>query len=243
MSSGYDILAKYYDKFMIEFPYDKWVSFIDTFCDRKLSILELGCGTGNLTIRLKKLGYDVTGIDIESNMLSIAEQKITKERLEIPLICDDMLNADYLSCNQIICPNDGVNSILDKRELEIFFKKVFNSFKGNGTFIFDVSTLKKFSDMQGEIFCEDYKELTYIWDTIISKDNIVDFYLTFFENIMGNRYKRTDLSITQRGYTLEELKTALNWAGFTSIETYEDYNKKIIKSCEQSHRITFVAKK
>lgn len=38
-------------------------------------ILDLGCGTGNLTYKLKELGGNVTGVDISEKMLKEAEKK------------------------------------------------------------------------------------------------------------------------------------------------------------------------
>ena len=38
------------------------------------SVLELGCGTGNITIELAKRGYDMTALDSSDEMLSIADR-------------------------------------------------------------------------------------------------------------------------------------------------------------------------
>jgi len=40
------------------------------------TILDLGCGTGNHSIPLAKRGYEVTGVDISSNMLAHAQSKV-----------------------------------------------------------------------------------------------------------------------------------------------------------------------
>ena len=39
------------------------------------SVLDLGCGTGNHSIRLAQRGYAVTGVDLSSEMLAAAKQK------------------------------------------------------------------------------------------------------------------------------------------------------------------------
>ena len=41
----------------------------------KSTILDIGCGTGSISILLAALGYDVTGIDVSPIMLSRAETK------------------------------------------------------------------------------------------------------------------------------------------------------------------------
>ncbi len=55
-------------------------------------ILDVGCGTGNFSIKLAKLGYSVTGIDISGGMLKIARKKVSREA-----IAPDFLNMDV--CN------------------------------------------------------------------------------------------------------------------------------------------------
>ena len=51
-------------------------SAFDQFTDDEISsILDLGCGTGNHSLRLAERGYDVEGVDISPEMLSEASNK------------------------------------------------------------------------------------------------------------------------------------------------------------------------
>jgi len=47
------------------------------------SILELACGTGIITIELARAGFHVTGLDISSDMLQVAQEKITREDADV----------------------------------------------------------------------------------------------------------------------------------------------------------------
>ena len=38
-------------------------------------VLDIGCGTGLLSVKLAKMGAEVTGIDISTDMLTVAEQR------------------------------------------------------------------------------------------------------------------------------------------------------------------------
>jgi ubiquinone/menaquinone biosynthesis C-methylase UbiE len=40
------------------------------------NVLDLGCGTGNLTIRLAGLGLSVVGVDLSPEMLAVAKRKV-----------------------------------------------------------------------------------------------------------------------------------------------------------------------
>jgi len=46
--------------------------FCATLVAPPASVLDAGCGTGRVAIRLAKLGYDVTGVDADRSMLDVA---------------------------------------------------------------------------------------------------------------------------------------------------------------------------
>ncbi|TCS85230.1 methyltransferase family protein, partial [Keratinibaculum paraultunense] len=37
--------------------------------------MDVGCGTGNFSIKLAKMGCEVVGIDVSKEMLKVAEEK------------------------------------------------------------------------------------------------------------------------------------------------------------------------
>ena len=61
--------AKYYDLFHQDKDYAKEAQAIKKKFPRVKTILEIGCGTGNLTVELEKLGFKVTGIEPSGEML------------------------------------------------------------------------------------------------------------------------------------------------------------------------------
>src|SRR6266487_1240950 len=66
-----------------------YVSFIDALCGGPTALLELGCGTGRLSLPLAARGHRVTGVDIDTEMLCHATEKSGRvSNLEF-------LNGDY----------------------------------------------------------------------------------------------------------------------------------------------------
>ena len=52
-------------------------------------LLDLACGTGRMAIRMAKLGYQVTGVDITPEMIDWARQKAAKEGVSIDWVVAD----------------------------------------------------------------------------------------------------------------------------------------------------------
>jgi SAM-dependent methyltransferase len=76
---AYTRFAEVYDTFMDNVPYEEWASYLISLL-KEYSIedgvvLELGCGTGNLTRILAESGYDMIGIDNSYEMLEIARDR------------------------------------------------------------------------------------------------------------------------------------------------------------------------
>jgi SAM-dependent methyltransferase len=49
------------------------------------TVLDLGCGTGNHTVRLAQRGFDVTGVDASPDMLRLARKKVDQVDVEVRL--------------------------------------------------------------------------------------------------------------------------------------------------------------
>lgn len=47
-------------------------TFVAGLVDSPASVLDAGCGTGRITVRLHELGYDVVGVDVDQPMLEVA---------------------------------------------------------------------------------------------------------------------------------------------------------------------------
>ena len=118
----YDGFSNIYDVLMDEVDYERWTEFIIKLFEKSdvtpKNILDVACGTGNISIPLSRAGYNVCGIDISENMLSIAENKARTNRQNIKFIKQDIRELNINSTfDAIICACDGINYILKDEDL------------------------------------------------------------------------------------------------------------------------------
>ncbi|WP_195940162.1 class I SAM-dependent methyltransferase [Romboutsia sp. 1001713B170131_170501_G6] len=245
----YKDFAFIYDELMNEVDYNGWVEYIEEIIEKEgtkvQNILELACGTGNLTIPLTKKNYDIAGIDISEEMLGVAREKAEKEGVELVLLQQDIAELDFditnLDC--VLCACDGFNYITYDEDLENVFKKTYELLKENGLFIFDISSFYKLSSVLGNnMYGENREDVAYMWQNYFDdEENLVEMELAFFVKDEDGRFERFEEVHQQRAYTEEEILDMLQSVGFKDIKVYSDFTFETPK--KDSERIFFVAKK
>ncbi|MDU3828433.1 MAG: class I SAM-dependent methyltransferase, partial [Peptostreptococcus sp.] len=141
----YGNFAYIYDQLMDDVDYEAWVEHIEKLIAisgaNVKNILELACGTGNITLPLARKEYDIAGLDISEEMLDVAREKSELENIPLVLLQQDMTQLDFdlydLDC--ILCACDGINYITDLEDVKNLFGKVYELLKKEGIFIFDIS--------------------------------------------------------------------------------------------------------
>ena len=100
MLDGYGVLATVYDRLNDTVDYAAWADFIEEsfarYSDVKVkTVLELGCGTGSMTLELARRGYGVIALDLSEEMLAVADSRAREEKLSnIRFIQSDMCSFD-----------------------------------------------------------------------------------------------------------------------------------------------------
>ncbi len=93
----YQTFAHVYDEVMDHEQYQLWVQFtknsFNTYTNQNIQkVMELACGTGEVSTLLTDAGYQVTGVDLSREMLDIAKEKYQQEYPLINWIQKDMRN-------------------------------------------------------------------------------------------------------------------------------------------------------
>lgn len=243
--SSYGEFAELYDELMNDFDYEIWANYIKMIFDRydlsPKDVLEMACGTGNLTYYLAKDRYNVVGFDLSEDMLSQAYTKLRKFN-NVKLLNMDMTGFSFKKkFDSIICVCDSINYIVDKDELLKCFKNVYNHLEDTGAFIFDINSYYKLRYIIGNnVFVEDREDVLYTWQNQFdTEDNVSSFYLTFFVENSEGLYERFDEEHRERAYQTEEILSLLKEAGFTKVDYFEGFSFDEV--VEKTERINFIA--
>lgn len=244
---AYESFASVYDMFMEDMDYDMWLEYIEKICQKeglspKLG-LDLGCGTGNMTIRLAKSGIDMIGVDISDQMLSEAVKKSKADGLDILYLLQDMREFElYGTVDLIVSLCDSLNYITEPDDLLTVFKLVNNYLDPKGLFIFDIKTEYEFKEVMGDnSFSHTADDAAYIWENYYDEDEkINEYYMNFFIKDKDSKYTRFEEYHYEKAYSVEDIMELLDEAGLEFISVYDAFTFNPPKA--DSTRLYFVAR-
>ncbi len=245
----YDLIAPIYDRVNGELDYSVWADFI-LECQKRHSditpelVLDLGCGTGKMTVELAKRGYDMTGVDYSPEMLDIARERAEEEGIDnILWLCQDFCELDlYGTVDLAVSCLDCINHLTSPADLKRALALVHNFLIRGGLFVFDINGKGKFENTYSDrAYVFDGEDGVCIWQNSYNpKTRICDFYITLMEGCEDGRYERYDEVQSERMYTLRSMYSALKAVGFEPLGAYSDFD--FTPATDDDERIYIVAK-
>lgn len=242
---SYKRFASYYDVIMEDVPYEKWVNNILYLCEKYKSvprlILDLGCGTGIATDIFQKKGYDLIGVDISEEMLSMAREK----NANILFLNQDMCEFElYGTVDLIYSICDSINYLIEDEDIIDTFKLVNNYLNPQGLFIFDLNTKYKFERVLGNNgFGGTYLDgdISYIWENFFDiETNINEYYLNLFAKREDGLYERHEEFHVERAYSIEKIIELIKRSGLEFLGVFDE--DIMNEPQEDSQRIYIVAR-
>ena len=243
----YTSFAEVYDQLMGNVNYERWADMYREILSCMGvgggKVCECACGTAGLTIPLQKRGYQMTGVDLSQEMLWIGAQKARKMGLGIPFVQQDMRQLHlHRQMDAVIATCDGVNYLLEDKDLLAFFTAAWKALRPGGVLAFDVSTPWKLEMLRGDqIICEDRPEVTYMWQNRFDKARgLLDMHLCIFCRQKDGSYRRIDEEQRQRAHTQENLRALLHGVGYTDVRIYGNSRLEAPRADEQRWHIAAI---
>ncbi|WP_166238438.1 class I SAM-dependent DNA methyltransferase [Paenibacillus turpanensis] len=254
MSASYTGFADVYDRLMEDMPYGDWVEFALQVWDSGDApglAVDLGCGTGNVSIPLAQLGWNVTGIDLSPAMINVARRKAAVAAGAMKAAGGsaafeegDMRSwAPERPADFVFSFCDCLNYLRYDRDVRDTFRAVYEGLAPGGRFVFDLhhpSMLPRFAEEQPFLLREE--EIAYLWTSEWDGERSeISHELTFFIQEHGGFYRRVEEKHIQRAYEPGEIIEWLRASGFDRVRACADFSFDEVD--ESTERMFFIAYK
>ncbi len=241
---AYETFAFVYDEVMDDSLYQQWLDFSLLHLPKATNqVLELACGTGALAVEFAKKGFDVTGLDLSEEMLTLASDRAIQEDVSINWVAGDMLDlTDIGKYQAVTCFSDSLCYMQDATQVQQVFKGVYQLLEESGTFIFDVHSIYQIDEVFPDYsFHDQTEDFAFLWDSYSGdSSHSIEHFLTFFVKKEGEMFERFDELHKERTYSLEMYQKMLTEVGF-KVEVFADFTDD--EPMETSKRWFFVCQK
>lgn len=226
--SAYGPLARWYDGFTRDVPYDELAEFYEKLLNREgkesLTLLDLCCGTGSVTLRLARRGHELIGCDRSPEMLAVAAEKAESESLAVKpiFLCQAAEELDlYGTVNGACCCLDGVN-YLPPENLGEVFRRLHLFIEPGGTFAFDIHSPEHLRELDGGVFVDENEDALCLWRGDFDEGENALYYGMDIFTASGRLWRRETEEHVEYAHSPEELCRLLRRSGFDAPEMIRD---------------------
>jgi glycine/sarcosine N-methyltransferase len=225
----YTNIADYYDYI---FPYNQMHKDFILSCNSNSSsrrLLDIGCGTGNLSLELSKRFKSVTSIDLDSEMINKANSK-SEAMKNINFTCMNMLKIkkefQKKSFDSVVSLGNTIVHLSNLNEINTFFAAVREVLKPSSPFLFQIINYERILEQN-----------------IDSLPTIENKHIKFKRNYYYNEPQKliefsTILTIKETGALIEskvnlypllssDIRELLTNNGFKNIKFYGSFKKEL----------------
>ena len=226
--NAYDSLAPWYDRFTGDVPYDALADYYERLVHRegqaRLTLLDLCCGTGALTLRLARRGHEMIGVDRSPEMLAVAAEKAAAEEGIAPplFLCQEAAELDlYGTVQGALCCLDGMN-YLPPEDLPELLRRLHLFIEPGGRFAFDFHAPAHLRALDGEVFVDETEDALCLWrGEFDEEENALVYGMDIFTR-EGALWRRTGEEHAEYAHSPERLTALLEEAGFTDVRLLTD---------------------
>ncbi|MDD6159095.1 MAG: class I SAM-dependent methyltransferase [Oscillospiraceae bacterium] len=226
--SAYSALAAPYDALTGDVPYEEFADWYETALTRRggavHTLLDLGCGTGTLSLLMAERGYEMICTDASADMLSVFQQKLwerTGDATPPLLLCQRSEELDlYGTVDGAYCSLDGMNylpgALLPEvlRRLRLFIAP-------GGIFAFDVLTPARMQSLDGGCFVDEREGLLCLWRSSFDS-GVLHYDLDLFSEGEDGLWEREQEEHREYAHETEDLRAMLEAAGFGNVQMFTD---------------------
>ena len=219
-------------------------------------VLELGCGTGRVAIKMAEAGFNVTGLELSDTILEIFKEKLENVKAEvadrITLVKGNMVSFNIgKKYGLIIAPFRAFQALSDEKDVINSISCISEHLAEDGLFIVNVFRPFKQLDeswcypetiqwetIDGDTGCRIVKK--HWGDKIDTQNQIVYPHYAFEITHPDGKCERIEDDLELKYYYYDQLKEYLINGGFEITEEYGWYDRSNIK---EGRELIFVCRK
>jgi len=161
-------LAKYYDMTRRFRDYHEESEFVDATIKRYIPganpVLDVCCGTGSHAILLAEKGYEIVGVDLSEEMLTIAKQKFECAGLSAKFTHADARELEFDTEFEVTyCLGGSFMLLTTYKDINCCLAGVRRALKPGGIFIFSVDNGWDMLDVRTRKFVSEEGEAKIVW--------------------------------------------------------------------------------
>ena len=254
----YDLFAKYYDQLHYNDFSLNTIHYIDDILAKLgftllemdsltgfmgTQILDVGCGTGTLSLWLGEQGYDVTAIDLSKGMIQSAKQKAKKANLDIHFQNTDIRKLKFTSLFDLaLSIFDTMNHLTKYTDLQKAMKNIHKALKPKGYFLFDMITpYELLTQWNHGIRYENNGNVSLLLHSNYHRKNRLAEISGKFVVRNGKRILTHTRQFYNKAYTRKEINSILRHSGFKLIHAYDCFTFNLPD--RKSNRIFYITQK
>ncbi|MEG1011997.1 MAG: class I SAM-dependent methyltransferase [Ruthenibacterium sp.] len=222
---AYEVFADFYDTLNEDADYDALFGVLRAqllHCGIRDGIVaDLGCGTGELTLRLAEAGYDMIAVDCSTEMLCILREKAAEAgHSDILLLNQDLTQLDlYGTVRAAVCTFDTLNHIGPLAQFQKAVALAALFLEPGCPFIFDMNTPYKHEAVLADnTFIIETDDAVCEWNNAYDAQNMRTQITIAMRNDGGELFHE---KFYEYSYSYEQIETACADAGLR-IERVQD---------------------
>jgi len=211
-------------------PQDE-LEFFLSYAKSGQKILEPLCGSGRFFVPFYKAGYNISGMDLSSEMLEKLKQKIPDATV-IQADLTEFVSADRY--DYIFIPSGSLSLFTDIRVCKKILRKLKELLTPGGQFVFATETIAdrcpddEAYRITASVKTKEGFDLILKTKNHYEEESQTQFSPGIYELYHGKELlQREFMDFQTHLYVLGEMENYLREAGFTSIAAYSSFDKKI----------------
>jgi 2-polyprenyl-3-methyl-5-hydroxy-6-metoxy-1,4-benzoquinol methylase len=238
LAPDYDAMTSFEKRFEVERPF-----FQDVVNRYHIhTALDAGCGSGFHSILLAQLGVDVTGVDVSSRMLQLAQQHARTYAVDVRTHQGSFGDLDTLfplSFDAVLVMGNSLAHLLRAAEMERAIRNFASLLRPNGVLVLQVLNYDRILAVREKRLSEKRSGSTMYVRSYEYYDDLIKFTILAREQKAEGIEEKTQ-TITLRPVLQNEITALLRREGFDALTTYGGINQSVYDPA-QSRDLVIVA--